>query len=167
MIETDESRYKRRLNDLVHKAQVAKKVELDRFRLPPIEKGWVRGRAVNIRQAEEACEYGILQILDFDVDAGTGEPPIPVRMTGTDFTNRLVEGHVMDVPDPTPEVRPITPRQIFYSHSNRNTDLKSYYPGQDALTKRAGAINGVLAIGGPVVALIASLLVLHFVAHVF
>jgi hypothetical protein len=167
MSETEEARYNKRLHQLVLKERIAKTAGLDRWHLPPVGAGWLRGSVANLRQTEELCEFGTLQILEFDLMTGPKEAGVPVRMDGTYFTNRLIEGQVMDVPDPDPERRPVTPRQIFYSHSHRQEGMKSYYPGRDAMTKTRGALLGLLAVGGPILALVASLLLLHFTFHFF
>jgi hypothetical protein len=167
MSETDDPEYRKRLHKLVAKQQAARMPVADRWGLVPVEAGWLRGSAYNVRQSETICEFGTLQVLEFDLVPAPGEPGVPVRMDGTYFTNRLIEGQVLDVPDPTPDTRPVSPRQIFYAHSNRTIDLMSYYPGRDAMTKRKGATMGLLALGGPVVVLVLTLLVLHFGFHVF
>ncbi len=164
---TGDANFDHRLHKLVRQAEIAKMTDRDRWNLPPIEKGWLRGAAQNVRQSEETCEFGMLQVLEFDLVTDPKQPPVPVRMTGTYFTTRLLDTHVMDVPDPTPTVRPVTPVQIFFSHSNRETELRSYYPGRDAQTKRAGAMLGLAAVGGPILALVVSLAVLRFAFHVF
>jgi len=167
MSETEDPEYRKRLHKLVAKQEVAKMPAVDRWGLVPVEPGWLRGAANNVRQSEDICEFGTLQILEFDLTPAPDEPGVAVRMDGTYFTNRLIEGQTMDVPDPTPDIRPVTPRQIFYAHSGRNIDLMSYYPGRDAMTKRKGATMAFLAMGGPVIALVLALLVLHYGLHVF
>jgi hypothetical protein len=167
MDDFEQERYKRKLHVLLRKDQIARHGNLDRWHLPPVAKGWLRGNALNIRQSEVPCEFGMLQILDFDLTADPKEPGVPVRMAGTYFTNRLIEGQVMDVPDPTPSARPITPIQIFFSHSNHDTDLKSYYPGRDAMPRGKGALLGLLAVGGPIVATLATIAVLHYWFHLY
>ncbi len=167
MSETDDPEYRKRLHNLIVKAKVARMPSADRWGLVPVEQGWLRGAANNVRQREDICEFGTLQILEFDLKPAPEEPGVPVRMDGTYFTSRLIEGQVMDVPDPTPDIRPVTPRQIFYAHSSRSIDLMSYYPGRDAMTKRKGMTLGFLALGGPVIVLLATLALLHFVFHAF
>ena len=109
----------------------------------------------------------MLHILEFDLTDDPAAPGVPVRMTGTEFTGRLLGGEVMDVPDPTPSVRPITPTTIYHAHHGRDWELTAHYPGRDAVTPRANAINGALAVGGPILFVLACLAALHFWWHTF
>ena len=97
-----------KINKLVRAAEIAKLEKVkDRFNLKPVAKGFVRGMAIHVRQHEEPGEFGVLQVIEFELSDTPKGPGIPVRMAGTYFNHRLIEGSVLDVPDPTPHVRPI------------------------------------------------------------
>jgi hypothetical protein len=155
-----------RLAGLVRAAEEASRKTKDRWNLPPIEKGWLRGHAMNIRKSEETCEFGILEVLEFELCEKPDKPGIPVRMSGTYFGNRMLDGTVMDVPDPDPSVRPITPTKIYFSHHRRAIELSSYYPGRDDTPPNVDRLRSILVLVGPAVALVAILCVLYFGLHI-
>lgn len=147
---------------LLREKEIAKlQKNKDRWNLPPIEKGWVRGMVIKLRPHDEPCPYGTLQVLEFEVADGPKVPGIPVRMTGTYFNSRLIEGQILDVPDPTPSVRPITPDIVYRSHSARESELRAFYPGRGEKPRRFSLMLGLLGLGVPAVALIVAIIALH------
>ncbi len=156
-----------RLAGLVRKAEEAGRKTKDRWGLPPVEKGWLRGQAMDVRKWEETCEYGVLEVMEFELREDPQVPGVPVRMSGTYFNNRILDGAVMDVPDPDPTVRPLTPNKIYFSHHFRAIDLTAFYPGRDAVPPRTDRMRSMLVLVLPAVALIAILCVLYFVFHIF
>jgi len=163
----EDKEYKNRLAKLVHDAEQAKREHKDRWGLPPVEKGWLRGHAVGVSHRDEPCEFGTLEILEFELSDTPRGNGIPVRMAGTYFNFKLAEATVVDVPDPSPAVRPITPYQVFLSHHGRKMELQAYYPGRDMITPRRSMTQAVLVVTIPGVVLVTIIAVLHFVFHIF
>jgi hypothetical protein len=159
--------YRRRLDDLVRQEGIARRRKRDRFNLAPVRQGWVRGRVARLRQREEACEFGKLLVLEFDLVDDPEQPPIPVIMAGTEFNGRLMDGDVVEMADPAPSVRPITPLQIVHSFSDPANVVVAYYPGRGTPSRRFTTLIGWLAIAGPAVAVAAIMAVLHFALRVF
>lgn len=166
MAEYGDSKEAQRLAGLVRKAEEARRGKKDRFGLPPIEKGWLRGQAVNIRKREETCEYGVLEVMEFDLLVDPEPPGVPVVMSGTYFNNRMLDGSVMDVPDPAPTVRPVTPDKIYFSHHFRAVDLTAFYPGRNSTPPSTDRMRSMLALVLPGVALIVIIFMLYFVFHI-
>ena len=162
-----DSKEARRLAGLVHKAETARLKRPDRWGLQPVARGWLRGQVANLRQWDEPCEYGMLQIMEFDLCPERDKPGVPVRMTATYFGNRLMDGQVIDIPDPTPSVRPITPNRAIFSHSNPQAQLVAYYPGRDAESLETSRLLAASALIVPAIALGMLLVALHFVFHVY
>lgn len=160
-----------RLEKLVLAAATAKRANKDAWGLQPVEKGWLRGRVENLRQWDEPCEFGTLQVIEFDLQgvpaANTPKPaPVPVRMSGTYFNTQLRDGQVVDVADPSPPVRPLTPIKIFFSHHNRTIELKSYYPGRGSMTQRTSLKLALLAVFAPIVVAMSIVAALRYVFHI-
>lgn len=154
-----------RLHQLIREAEQAKRPKKDRWGLTPIEKGWVRGHVVDLRQWDEPCEFGILQIMEFDLREDKRQPGIRVRMSGTYFNTRLLEGSVIDVPDPTPSVRPMTPNHVFTAHNNREHEISAYYPGRGAVRQRSTLIMALLATIVPAAVVLVIFALMHYVLH--
>src|SRR5947209_3404360 len=103
-----------RVAKLVREAEQAKLAKTkDRFNLPPVRKGYLRGFAINIRRTEQPCEFGTLQIAEFELADTRKGPGVPLRMAGTYFTGHIMDGTLLDVPDPTPNVRPIVTDVVY------------------------------------------------------
>jgi len=166
MVDIYGSKERDRLTGLIEASEKAKLGKRDAWNLPPVEKGWLRGHAVNVTQHEEAGEFGTLLVMDFELRADPKQPGIPVRMTAVYFTHRLMEGQLMDVPDPTPNIRPVTPEQIFFAGLRRAAEITAHYPGRRIMTQRRNFALAALAVGGPAVVLVGIVAVLHFVFHV-
>ena len=151
-----------KLKKLLRDAERAKIEKIkDRFNLRPAEKGFLRGHAINIRQSEQPCDFGTLQILDFEISDTMKGPGVPVRMAGTYFSRKLWEGTVMDVPDPTPDIRPITPDVIYTAHDHDVDQIRAFYPGRGETPRRKTLIMGLLAMGIPAVLAFAIIVALH------
>lgn len=163
----ENSEYRRRLGALVQREQASRGVGRDRWNQPPVRSGRLRGQVANVRGSETACEFGTLLIMDFDIVADPPRPGVPVRMSGISFSGQLIEGTVVDVPDPDPAQRPIITTRLFIPHGHEEWTFEAYYPGRDEPSQRALTLHGLLAVGGPVLALLAALAALHFWAHVF
>ena len=149
------------------KAKAGKRGKKDKWGLRPIGKGWLRGHAMNIRIWEEADEVGMVRVMQFELRENPKEPGVPVRMTATEFNRNMGEGELMDVRDPDPSVRPITPYQIFFSRADRRDgDLTAHYPGRGMMAPRRNLAMGLLVIGAPIVFLLAAVAVLYYVFHV-
>lgn len=104
--------------------------DVDEYGLPPPRKGVLRGFVRDLRFSQEESAVGRIQIVDFNLHFRGDRLPVPVRMRGSDFTDHLVDGWLMDVPDPDPKLRPITPRRIT-APWHEGLEVTSYYPGQD------------------------------------
>jgi hypothetical protein len=157
-----------RLARLVGEQEAAKARKRDAFGLSPIGRGFVRGRATNIRQSETTCEYGVLVILEFDLLIDPTQPPIPVHMEGTTIDGRLLDGHVVDLADPTPSRRPITPDRVYFSHHlDRKHYIASNYPGRRMSTPRQSLMQGMLVVGVPMVLILGLVAMLNYVFHIF
>lgn len=138
MVEFKNAAEAARLAQLVHEAERKKRDAKgkDRWGLPPVGKGWVRGRVANVKSWDEPCPFGMLQVVEFDLVDDPKQPGVPVRISGTDIDNRVMEGQVLDVPDPKPSVRPIAAMRAVHSHTlsdgrDRVQGIKAYYPGRD------------------------------------
>ena len=151
-----------RLEKLVREAARAKRTETDRWGLTPIEKGWLRGHAMNVRQWEDACQFGKLLVIEFELRETMKSKGVPVRMEGTYFTGRIHEGAVMDVPDPDPTVRPVRPEKIYVSQSYRKHEFVAFYPGRDLPPQRRTLVQAVLAVTVPFLIFVGIVAVLHF-----
>ncbi len=126
-------------------------------------RGFVRGRVCNLRNSETVGDYGMVMVLDFDLFIDDGLPTVPVRMTGTDFFGRVMTDHVLDVPDPDPSVRPITPWRVTVSH-DANQEIIAHYPGLEIGMKSRGLLSTVATVVAPFVVILLVLLWLswHF-----
>jgi hypothetical protein len=167
MSDTESKEYQRRLWALIHQQQVARGVAKDRWNLKPVRKGWRRGMVTKLRHSEEPCEFGMLLIMDFELSEDPEQPGIPVRMSGTQFSDALFEGTVVEIADPTPDQRPIIATQVRFSHYAGDATLRAHYPGRGEMPAGRRTLLGLLALGWPAVALVAALTVLHFWWHVF
>ena len=121
---------------------------LDRWNLRPAPPGVVRGRARNIRESEQVGPYGQMRVVDFDLWIDEGVPAVPVRMTGTDFQNRVMEDMVLDAPDPDPAVRPVAPWRVKSSH-NPDYEVIAHYPGREFAVQSRGLAWTVMVILAP------------------
>ena len=139
----------------------------DKWNLPPVEKGCLRGFALNVRQFDEPCEYGNLQVIEFEVSDTLKGPGVPVRMAGTYFSGRIKDGTVVDVPDPTPAVRPITPDMIYHSHSRGENEVRAFYPGRGETPRSKSLLLGLLGLGLPAVAFVGVIAMLHYFLRIF
>jgi hypothetical protein len=168
---TDLGAYKeaqQRLARLVNQQQSARRKTKDHWGLTPIERGWVRGRAMNVRQSEQTCEYGVLNILEFEMFTDPKQPGIAVRMQGTTIDGRVMDGQVVDIPDPTPNVRPMQPDKVYFSHHvDRKYYVSANYPGRTVMTPRRNLMLATAAIGGPIAAILGIVALLHFVFRIF
>jgi hypothetical protein len=144
-------------------AKPQKAPKLDRWGLAPVLKGHVRGRAKNIRSSERVSSYGHIHVVDFDLWVDEGLPLVAVRMLGTDFQGRVLEDQLYDVPDATPDVRPIEAWNIRASHDPEQGVI-AYQPGREFAVKQRGLGWTILTVVAPVAvtAGIALFLVLHF-----
>jgi len=167
MSDLDDLAYRRRLAELVKRDELARGHGLDRYNLPPVAKGWVRGVITNPRNSEGACQFGTLMIVEFDLVADPEQPPVPVRMSGTEFSHRVLAGDVIDIRDPTPSARPLTPERYVVANASPPFEVIAYYPGRGVPPARVGTLLGWLAVGGPGIALMLCLAALHFVFRVF
>jgi hypothetical protein len=158
----------KRVKELLRAADRAKIEKIkDRFGLLPVKKGFLRGFAVNVRESEEPCEYGTLRVLEFEIsDERKGGDGVPVRVTGTYLSRRVGSGEVVDVEDPTPHIRPITPNYVYAAYDHSMNTLRAFYPGRDDTPRRKDLTNALLTIGLPVVLVIVVVVVLQ-VSHVF
>jgi hypothetical protein len=156
-----------RLGRLIAERERAKAGKKDRWGLRPIEKGWLRGHAVNIRTWEEPDDLGMLINLEFELRENPKETGVLVRMAGTDFNDRILDGQLMDVPDPDPQVRPIVTDRVYYAHRGRRDGaLTAHYPGRRMDTPRKSLTLGLLAVVVPVVFVVAAVTALHYVFHI-
>jgi hypothetical protein len=137
----------------------------DRYNLPPVAPGFLRGIAINVRPHEEPCEFGTLQVIEFELSETPKGPGVPVRMAGTYFNHRLSAGTLLDVPDPTPHIRPITPDAVVHSGSGGENELRAYYPGRGETPRRITLMLGVLGIVVPI-AFTIGLIVLLYKLHI-
>jgi hypothetical protein len=147
-----------RLVKETNKAKIEK--EKDRFNLPPVGPGYVRGIVINLRPYDVPCEFGVLQVVDFEIADTPKGPGVPVRMTGTYFNTRLRAMTVLDVPDPTPSVRPITPNIVYSAHDHEH-EIQAFYPGRGETPRRTTLTLGLLGLIVPVVFVIVSVIVLY------
>ena len=97
---------------------------LDRWRLKPVSPGYVRGQIRNIRRSEDISRFGQLNVVEFDLEVGGGQPMVPVKMLGLYFNRDIPSGQLCDIADPTPSVRPLVTGRISFPRA----------PGQDILT---------------------------------
>ncbi len=104
--------------------------EKDQWGMPPARQGYLRGRVQNIQRRAEPCEYGELEIVDFDLCAPDRSVIAVVQMRGTDFSQPILAEALMDVLDPDPRVRPILARHLHNSFDFENK-VTSFYPGRD------------------------------------
>lgn len=147
---------------LLREEEVAKlEKNKDKFNLAPVKKGWLRGFVINMRQSEEQCEYGLLQILEFEISDTLKGPGVPVRMSGTYFSGRLMDGAIVEVADPTPSVRPVTPDLLFRPHTPGENELRAFFPGRGETPRRKTLTLGMLGLLLPVIGLIAALIALY------
>lgn len=144
-------------------AKPVKPVTLDRWGLLPVRPRHVRGIVRNVRITEDVSPYGPMLVVDYDLWTDDGVPNIPVRMTGTDFMNRIIPENLLDVPDPDPGVRPITPTRVTSAH-NDDHEIVAHYPGRSASIHPRGLAWTVMVVLIPfaVIALMMGLLGWHF-----
>jgi len=172
MVEYVGSKEKARLDELVHQAEMARRKKKktgkrDQWGFRPVGRGWLRGHACNVRYFDEAGEFGILLILEFDLRTDREVPGVPVRMTATEFNHRIGEGQVVDVRDSTPKIRPITPHEIYFVPRQRDEKLIAHYPGRRQMTRRVNLLVAVATIGAPIVLLFSLVALFSFYFHVF
>ncbi len=122
----------------------------DRWGLRPPRPGIVRGRITNVTRSIDVCDFGELIVLDFELFVGDDQPAVPVRMTGTDFSSALPEGHIVEVPDPDPAIRPIVTTRLDFPPRYEN-ELIAYYPGRDDLPRGVMRMRGLMMVIGPIV----------------
>ncbi len=120
--------------------------------------GYVVGVVGNLRRSTEACTYGDLHVMEFDLLRPHGAAPIAVRMRGMSFSRDLFAGQIVEVRDPDPETRPVVTRRLDYPPLY-NTELVSFYPGEGEMPRglsRFWALVMLLVpivIGGTLIAL--------------
>ncbi|HET9019450.1 MAG TPA: hypothetical protein VFN46_07690 [Acetobacteraceae bacterium] len=128
----------------------------DRWGLPPVRGGWVRGQVRNFRRGYEISEYGDVFVWDFDLFVDDDQPLVAVRMRGTDFQGGPGEGEIVELRDPDPTVRPIETTRLEFPNSP-GRDAVSFYPGRDDIPEARQRMNGLVVIVGPIVAAAAAI----------
>ena len=168
MVEFKNAAEAARLAQLVHEAERKKRDAkgLDRWGLPPVGKGCVRGRVANVKSWDEPCPFGMLQVIEFDLVDDPKEPGVPVRISGTDIDNRVMEGHVLDVQDRNPSIRPIPATGAVHSYSLYDgrgmvQSIKAYYPGRDDAPPRRNRVLAAMMVLVPVAITAAAVVGLH------
>lgn len=121
----------------------------DRWGLRRVRAGRVRGQIRDIRRSFEVGVFGTITVIDFDLFIDDGLPPVPVRMSGTSFSDEPHEGHVVEVRDPDPTQRPIAPRQLYYPPGYEH-EVISFFPGRDDPSALRERLRGVLVVLGPI-----------------
>ncbi len=124
--------------------------KLDRFGLPPVKRGMLRGKIRDVRHSIVEGAYGQMQVIDFNLYTAPKQPPVPVQMRGNDFTTPVRDDWVIDVADPDPTIRPLLTRRITLPH-NPGTEVVSYYPGWDDPNTSKDRFWSIVAIAGPLV----------------
>jgi hypothetical protein len=153
---------------LLRQAEIAKlERNKDKWNLPPVQPGWLRGFVIDLRRFEVPCEFGMLQIIDFELSETLRGPGVPVRMTGTYFSNRLREGNVLDVRDETPSVRPIETSLATFSRSGGAIKLRAFYPGRGDPPRRRNLMLGVLGLAVPAICFVGVIAMLHYYFRIF
>jgi hypothetical protein len=109
-----------------------KPVKRDRWGKVPVQPGFLRGFARNIRYSEGISPYGQTIVVEFELWSFDGSPEVPVRMEGTDFQGRITETALMDVADPDPSIRPITTERLLEVDDHRDLVI-AQYPGRKFL----------------------------------
>lgn len=138
--------------------QTTKAPKVDRWGLEPVARGHLRGQARNLRASEAVSQYGHVQVVEFDLWIDEGVDPVPIRMTGTDFQGRVWPDQLYDIPDPTPDIRPIEPWQIVVGH-NPDANVIAHMPGREFTYKQRGLMTTVMVLVAPfiVVAILGAL----------
>lgn len=112
--------------------------KLDKWGLPPAGAGVVRGKISNVRLSTREAAFGEMQIYDFELWTGEGEPPVAIRMEGNDFSHRVHDGWLAEIVDRTPSVRPIETRVLrLVLGPGEVGELRSFYPGRDDPSPKA------------------------------
>lgn len=123
----------------------------DRWGCRGVRRGWLRGQIRNIRRGSEVSHYGSSLVFEFDLFVDDNLPLVPVRMIGTDFPLEPREGQIWDVPDPTPDIRPIAAVRLV-SPFDSDIALKAFYPGRGDPSRLRQRIEGTFIIIGPIAA---------------
>jgi hypothetical protein len=173
MVEFKNAAEAQRLAKLVHEQEQQKlgAEGKDRWGMPKVPRGFLRGRAMNPRTWDETCEFGVLHNLQFDLVDDPEQAGIPVLMQGTDFNDRLMEGSVVDVPKPRTDARPIHTNFLYFSHTVRDGKgkihtLKAYYPGRDDAPRRVNIALASLMVLVPTAFLLVAVYLLRHVFHI-
>jgi len=144
--------------------------KLDHWGMPEVPKGWLRGEAWDIQQWDQPCPYGMLQIMEFELRPDHKTPGVKVRMNGTYLDNRLMDGQVMDVPDPDPSKRPIEPVSIIFPWTRYSGEriyrMTAFYPGRQDESLTRSRWLGMLALALPALGLAVAVVLLRYVYHV-
>jgi hypothetical protein len=150
-------------------AEQRKRLGLDKWGLKPVPRGFLRGRVTNMVQSEAIDIYGQVQVIAFDLVSDEDTPPVPVRMTATDYSHRLTEGHLVDVPDPPPHVRPVAPEYLMFSVDVGGDDkqVTAYYPGRGMPSRRSSFLWALLVIAGPIVFVLLATALISWYFNIF
>jgi hypothetical protein len=128
-----------------------------------VRAGRVRGQLRNLRRSSDVGDFGELRVVEFDLFIDDDLPMVPVRMTGTDFSNDIREGPVVEVRDPDPSVRPIAALRLDFPPGYAH-EVIAFCPGRDAPSALSGRLRAALMVLGPI-AFAAVLLGLFFVFY--
>jgi hypothetical protein len=144
------------------------RADRDRWNLKPVRRGYQRGHIRNLRRREELCPYGALLIWEFELETDKSAPLLPVRLSGTEFSSRLLEGMLVDVPDPEPRQLPLEPTRVDFSQKlDEGAHLIVYYPGRGLRSRKRDLLWSWVMMGLPVLIVLCLLLLIVYYFRVF
>jgi hypothetical protein len=137
-----------------------------RRQLPPVQKGWVRGRVTSVTVTEEMSQVGMRSTYLITMQRPKPEPELAVRISGLTITRRVKEGQWIEVFRGDSTAQPL-PIDRIHLPVNDSWIEAFNGPRSAARTGWVGRIGGVAMVVGPMVVTLSVVLLLWFYWRIY